>query len=104
MPTCLVSGNLLAPSGSAASSVTVVARVLSPVVNTTQSTVVVPSEVSSAIDASGNFSMTLEQGISVVFSIMYPITGTEPMRSVTYTATVPAQASAQFTNIITQEI
>lgn len=101
MATCAVSGNLIQPDGSAATSVTVSARVLGPVVSGTS--VVAPYVIDTTSDSSGNFVLTVQQSVSVVFSVQYPIVGTEPMRVFNYTGTIPATASAAFTSVIVIE-
>lgn len=101
MATCLVSGTILQPSGVAASSVTVYARVPNPVV--VGSTLIEPNVISVATDVSGNFALTVQQSISVIFTVQYPIVGTEPMRTYSYTGNIPATTTASFNNIIVVE-
>lgn len=101
MATCAVSGTLIQPDGSAATSVTVSARVLGPVVSGTS--VVAPYVIDTTSDSSGNFVLTVQQSVSVVFSVQYPIVGTEPMRVFNYTGNIPATVTASFTNVIVVE-
>lgn len=101
MATCAVNGNLIQPDGSAATSVTVSARVVGPVVSGTS--VIAPYATDTTTDSSGNFVLTIQQSCSVIFTVQYPIVGTEPMRTFNYTANVPATASAAFTSIIVIE-
>lgn len=101
MATCAVSGNIIQPDGAAATSVTVVARVLQPVVSGTS--VIAPFEIDTMTDSSGNFVLTVQQSISVVFSVQYPVIGTEPMRIFNYTGNIPATATASFTSVIVVE-
>lgn len=101
MATCAVSGTFLDPSGTGILSVTVTARVPEPVV--VGSTVIVPAEISASSDSSGNFVLTVQQSISVMFQVTYPIVGTEPMRVFNYTGEIPATATASFTNVVVVE-
>jgi hypothetical protein len=101
MATCAVSGNILDPQGVAAVSATVFARVNQPVLSGTS--VIDPFLVSAAVDASGNFTLTLQQSISVIFTVQYPIVGTESMRTFNYTGNIPATTTASFSNVIVIE-
>jgi hypothetical protein len=101
MATCLVSGTLLTGAGEAATSVTVAARV--PQATLIGNSMITPYEVSVATDTSGNFALTLQQSLQVIFTVTYPTVGTEPMRSQTFTATVPATTTASFSSIIVVE-
>jgi hypothetical protein len=101
MATCAVSGTILDPAGEAISSVTVFARVLQPVFS--GSSLVTPQEISAITDTSGNFVLTVQQSISVVFTIQYPIVGTEPMRTFNYTGNIPGAATATFSSIVVVE-
>jgi hypothetical protein len=101
MAICLVSGTILDPAGSAVTSATVYARVLQPTVLGTA--LITPYEVSASTDTSGNFSITVQQSLTVVFTVQCPVAGSEPMRSYTYTGTIPGTATATFSSIITIE-
>lgn len=102
MATCAVSGNLIDPSGAAVSSATVFARVNQPIISS--SSVVTPVIVSAISDASGNFVLTLQQSISVIFTIQYPITGAEPVLRCSYTGNIPATTTASFVNVVVVEV
>ncbi len=101
MATCAVSGNITDPSGGAMTSVTVSARIPQPVI--AGNTLLTPAEVEVMTDASGNFTLTLQQSISVIFTVQYPPIGTEPQLTYSYTGTVPATTTASCNNIITVE-
>jgi hypothetical protein len=101
MATCAVSGTILNPNGAAATSVTVYARISQPVLSGTN--LIAPAVVSAETDSSGNFTLTLQQSISVVFTVQYPIVGTEPTRQFNYTGNIPATVTASFSNVITIE-
>ena len=101
MATCAVSGTLINAAGEAVLSATVCARVLNPTVS--GSSIVTPFLVETSTDSSGNFTLTLQQSLSVVFTVEYPMIGTEPLRQFSYTGTIPASATASFTNVITIE-
>jgi hypothetical protein len=101
MATCAVNGTITDPAGEAMSSVSVYARVLQPVFVGTQ--LVAPQEISTFTDASGNFVLTVQQSVSVVFTVQYPVVGTEPMRTFNYTGTIPGTATATFSSIVVVE-
>lgn len=101
MATCAISGNMQDSGGSAAASVTVIARVPSPQLLGT--TLITPFEISTYTDSSGNFVLTVQQSLSVIFTVQYPIVGTEPLRIFSYTGNVPATATASFSNVIVVE-
>jgi hypothetical protein len=101
MATCAVSGNIVDPSGTALLSVTVAARVNQPVFSST--TLIAPEMISTVTDASGNFTLTVQQSISVIFTVTYPVIGTEPMRSYEYTGNIPATTTANFSSVIVNE-
>ncbi len=101
MATCAVTGNIIDPQGTAISSVMILARVNQPIVSSLS--LVTPIEVWTTTDASGNFTLTLQQSVSVIFTVKYPIIGTEPMRQFDYTGNIPAATSAQFNSVIVIE-
>lgn len=101
MATCAISGTILDAQGAAVTSVTVSARVPSPVVSGTN--VIVPFEVSAMTNASGNFVLTVQQSISVIFTVQFPTVGTEPLRTFNYTGNIPGTATATFTSVIVVE-
>lgn len=101
MAICLVSGTILDPSGAAVTSATVYARLVAPTV--LGSTLVTPFEVSAATNASGNFSITVQQSLTVIFTVKYPDSASDPVRTYNYTGTIPGAATATFTSIITVE-
>lgn len=98
MATCVVSGTLQDAGGNAATSVTVCARVASPQV--VGNTLVTPFQTEVTTDTSGNFVLTLTQSLSVVFTVKYPVLGTEPLRQFTYVGNIPASATASFVDVI----
>lgn len=101
MATCAVSGNITGIDGVALQSVTVEARINAPVLSGT--TLLIPALSEVATDASGNFTLTLQQSISVIFTVMYPPIGTEPQLIYQYTGTIPASTTASFSSVITVE-
>lgn len=102
MATCAVTGNIIDVSGTAIASVTVLARVAQPEISGTS--LVTPLQLSVQTDSSGNFTMTLQQSISVIFTIMYPSIGTDPKRIFNYTGNVPATTTADFTSVVVTEV
>lgn len=101
MATCAISGNIVDPSGTAISSVTITARVNQPVLSGT--TLIAPAQVSAATDTSGNFTLTLQQSTSVILTVMYPPVGTEAQLVYSYTANIPATTTASFSSVIVIE-
>lgn len=102
MATCAVSGNCIDPSGTAISSVSIIARVNQPVFSSTE--LVTPLQVSVQTDTSGNFTLTLQQSISVIFTVMYPSIGTDPQRIFNYTGNIPATTTADFSSVVVSEV
>jgi hypothetical protein len=102
MATCAVSGQLLQLDGSALQSVSVVARVTNPVFSGTA--LIMPAELDAETNASGNFTLTLQQSVSVIFTVQYPPIGTEPLRTYTYSANIPATTTANFSSVIVSEV
>lgn len=101
MATCAVNGNILSPAGVAMTSLVVSARVNQSTLSGTS--FVVPAQILTATDSSGNWTLTVQQSLSVLFTVQYPPVGTEPMRIESFTATIPAAASAQFSTIVVVE-
>jgi hypothetical protein len=102
MPSCVVTGTLKDLGNIAVVGANITARVLVPVV-LSDNTIVPPKETAVATDASGNFTMTLEQTVPVLFVINYPPTSTDARRSAAYSALIPATASANFAAVIILE-
>ncbi len=88
--------------GSALQSVMVVARVTNPVFSGTA--LVTPAELEAETDSSGNFVLTIQQSVSVIFTVQYPPVGVEPMRTYTYSANIPATTTADFSSVIVSEV
>jgi hypothetical protein len=101
MPTCLVSGSVRELDSTAGLSVTVYATINQPVV--LGSSLYMPTQLSVQANSSGNFSMTLEQSLSVLFTVQFPILGTEVLRQFKYVGNIPATTTANFTSIIVIE-
>lgn len=101
MATCAVSGNILDPAGTAMTSVAVSARVNQSALSGTS--LIVPAQIATATDSSGNWTLTVQQSLSVLFTVQYPPVGLEPMRVESFTANIPAAASAQFSSIVVVE-
>ncbi len=101
MATCAVSGNILDPSGTALVSLEVSARVNQSTLSGTS--LIAPAQISTTTDSSGNWVLTVQQSLSVIFTVQYPPVGTEPMRVESLVANIPATATAAFSSIITVE-
>jgi len=101
MATCAVSGNILDPSGTAAASLEVSARVNQSSLSGTS--LIVPAQLTTTTNSSGNWTLTIQQSLSVIFTVEYPPLGTEPMRVESFTANIPATTTASFSNLIVVE-
>ena len=101
MASCLVIGNIVNEAGDAVESASVRARTLRETIIGNQ--FVAPVEVAATTDASGNFSLTIQQSLSVLFVVEYPTGVGEPRRVLSYSAAIPAQTSVQFNSIIVVE-
>lgn len=101
MATCAVNGNILDPSGTALVSLEVSARINQGTLSGT--TLIAPAQIVTTTNSSGNWTLTMQQSISVLFTVQYPPVGLEPMRVESFTANIPAAASAQFSSIVVIE-
>ena len=101
MATCAVSGTILDPSGAALTSLVVSARVNQSTLSGTS--LIAPAQIATATDSSGNWTLTVQQSLSVLFTVQYPPVGTEPQRIESFTANIPAATSADFSSIIVIE-
>lgn len=100
MATCVVSGTIKDVSDTAIESVTVRANIITPAFSST--TLVVPKEITTTTDASGNWSLTLLQGVYAVITIDYPPNLTDSAMKKTYAITVPASGTANFSSLATE--
>lgn len=98
MATCAVSGNIVDPSGTALVSLEVSARINQSTLSGTS--LVAPAKIDTTTDSSGNWVLTVQQSLSVLFTVMYPPVGTEPMRVESFTANIPATTTADFSDIV----
>lgn len=97
MATCVVSGTITDASSTAIQNVAIKSRLLQPVASNL--VLSVPKELSTTTDSNGEFSLTLEQETSYIIEIDYPPNSTDSARMVHYTITVPAESTADFTDI-----
>lgn len=100
MAVCNVIGNVLDPSGSAVVSANI--RFNSVLPQIIGSSEVMPSEVKTTTDSSGNFNIQLVQTISGMITIEYPPTATDSPRRYVYSVIVPAVTTANITTLITE--
>ncbi len=100
MATCAVSGNIKDPSETAISGVTVKASIVNPFfVGTSQ---IVPKEISTTTDSSGNWTLNMTQSQSFIVTIEYPPNSIDTPRKQKYAITTPASASATFASLATE--
>lgn len=100
MATCVVSGTIVDASENGIQNAVVKAKLLTPTFTGAGSTLV-PSEVSTTTDLSGNFTLTLSQSQNFVVSIDYPPNSTDSSHRVNYTVVTPATGTASFSAIAT---
>ena len=101
MATCSITGTLIDPTGTAVSGATVELRVTSPQFDA-DSALVIPYTSSVTTDASGAFTLTADQGISAVVTIVYPPNATDSSRRYSYSVTIPSAASATLSSLATE--
>lgn len=102
MATCAVSGTIKDASETAVSSCTIKANIVTPFVVGTA--FIVPKELSTTSDASGNWSLSLSQSQSYLISIEYPINSTDGKKRLTFSVTTPASSTANFSSLATELI
>lgn len=101
MATCTISGVLQDPSGTGVSGAVIKARTVSPFFSTTIE--VVPTEISTtSADSTGAWSLSLIQGASAIFTILYPPNSTDSRRILTHSVTVPLASTANFSDLATE--
>lgn len=101
MATCAISGVLQDPSGTAVVGAVVKAKIVSPYFSTTIE--IVPTEISTTSAAStGAWSLTLIQGASAIFTILYPPNATDSRRVITHSVAVPLTTTANFSDLATE--
>lgn len=100
MATCIVSGTVQDITSTAVATATVRARVITPFFSTTIQ--IVPKEVSTTTDSSGNWSLTLIRSSQCIIEIEYPPNTTDSALRYSYAITVPAAATANFSTLVTE--
>lgn len=97
MATCTVSGTLKDLSDTAISGAIIRAYVEQSVFSGT--TQVAPSEISTTSDAAGAWSLVIIQTLTCQVVIEYPPNTTDSRRRLTYSITVPASTTANFSTL-----
>lgn len=100
MATCAVSGTLKDPSETVISGATVRANLVRPVFVSTS--LLMPAEVLTTSDSSGNFTLNLSQSLGYIVSIEYPPSALESSRRYNYTITTPATTTANLSTLATE--
>lgn len=103
MATCALTGTLVDPSGTAVASATISACIITPVFDAGGS-FVVPKEISTSTNASGVFTLTLDQAVVITLTIQYPPNATDAIRRYNYNFTVPSAATASFNSTLITEL
>lgn len=101
MATCVVSGTVVDPSETGISGAVVKANVVTPNFNGGTS-LIASKEISTTTAASGTWSLTLSQGLSVIVAIEFPPNSTNSNVRSTYSFTVPATTTASFSTLATE--
>lgn len=106
---CTVSGTCRDLGGNALGGVTITARNSRPFIHPTDSSLVMPYEVSttsSGVDGTWSLSLveTTTPAISIVITLQYPMNSTANEQTRDYTVTIPNSASATFSSLITGEV
>ena len=98
MPTCAVVGKLLGPNGSPLDNAEI--RVRPTFSQFVGNNLIAPHEVSVTIDATGNFTLTLEQSLTYICTVNYPPNDTDGFKSVYFALSIPAITTADFSSVI----
>ncbi len=101
MATCVVTGTIQSAQEVAISGVTISFRLTAPYFNSTISTYV-PKELSVTSTTDGSFTLTLARSITGILTIKYPPNATDSQLFYTYAVTVPNQASATLSAVISE--
>ena len=102
MATCAVTGQVRDSGETVLASVEVTFRPVAGLVSSTLSALFVPKVMVASTDSSGNFTLTLSQGLSGVMEFRYPPDASSTARLISYAVSVPALTSANFSAIITE--
>lgn len=101
MATCSITGTLVDPTGAAISGATVELRVTTPQFDAANA-LVVPYTSTVTTNASGVFTLTADQGISAIVTIVYPPNATDSGRRYSYSVLVPTASTAAFNSLATE--
>jgi len=101
MATCSITGTLVNPTGTGISGATVELRVTTPQFDAANS-LVVPYTSTVTTNSSGVFTLTADQGISAIVTVVYPPNATDSGRRYAYSVVVPSSASATFASLATE--
>jgi hypothetical protein len=94
MATCLVSGIVLDPSGTAVNSAPVSFNVQTPTISTD------PVQASTTTDSNGQWSLSLQQSISGVFTIEVAPSITSKRVLYSFSANIPSSSTATFSSTL----
>lgn len=100
MAVCTVSGTILDAGGSAVTTATVRANIVTPAFVSTN--LYVPKEVTTTTDASGNWSLALVQTLQYIVSLEFPPNSTDSNLNRKYSVTAPASLTANFSSLATE--
>ncbi len=100
MALCTVSGTIKTGSETAISGMSIKALPISAYFSTTIQ--IVPQEVTTTTDASGNWSLNLNQGGQFLITMFYPPNALDSARRASYSIIVPAAATADFSTLVTE--
>lgn len=100
MATCAISGTLQDPGGVAVVTANIRFAVVVP--QLAAAILLVPRQISTTTDSSGNFTLTLVQGISGTVIVEYPPNSSDAIRRYEYAILVPTATTAAFSSLITE--
>jgi hypothetical protein len=101
MATCAVTGQLIGTDGVGIANATIRVRPVGG--QFFGNAMLVPHAQSVTVDASGNFTLTLQQSLQVICSIQYPPNDTDAYKEITMALSVPATTTADFSSIVVTE-
>lgn len=101
---CTVSGTITDPAGNGLPDVTVYVQLTAPFIYPSTGQLIPNYILSATTSTNGTWSMALVEtttaNVTVTFRIVYPLSATAGQGSVEYTAIIPNQSTANFSDLI----
>ena len=98
---CTITGALLDPTGTGIAGANVKTNIVSPFLDANNN-LLIQKETQVTTDSSGNFTLSLVQGSSVVVAMEFPPNSTDSNRRQTFSILVPFTLTASFSNLVTE--